>query len=99
MKQFTFDKLSKINIDSNGYTFRITDIPEGFWEEWKEHKEELKQQGLRPTKQYADWYLYVYDGNKVTDTELKSIKRVKLPPIFVSFLSVKQTKSKSYLIS
>lgn len=85
MKQFTFDKLSKINIDSYGYTFRITDIPEGFWKEWKEHKNELKQQGLRPTKQYADWYLYVYDGNKVTNTELKEYQKSQVATYLCEF--------------
>ena len=51
-------------------------IPDGFWDEWKENKAELKSKGFAPFKAWDGWYLAVYNGNKITQGKYENHQTV-----------------------
>lgn len=58
-------------IASNLNTYTIHNLPQGFWDNWKANKAEMKKQGYSPFKAFGEWYLAIYDGGKATLDEYK----------------------------
>jgi hypothetical protein len=61
--------MNKIRIAKNFHTYIITELTDDFWDKWKSNKEELKAKGYCPFKKDNKYYLSLYDGNVVTETE------------------------------
>lgn len=62
----------------NKHEYKMYNIPDGFWDEWKENKAELKAKGFAPFKAWDGWYLAVYNGNKISQGKYEKWQKEQL---------------------
>lgn len=61
--------INKVRIAKNYNTYIIKQIPEGFWDDWRTNRTELKSKGFAPFKKDGIYYLAIYDGNTLSENE------------------------------
>lgn len=74
-------------IARNGNFYTISELPEGFWTEWKTNKDEMKAQGNFPFKRNGAWYLSRFTKEKATDDQIKEFKQNQLET-FIGYLNL-----------
>lgn len=74
-------------IAKNKNFYTMTELPDGFWNEWKSNKDEMKAQGNSPFKRAGKWYLSKFTKEKATEEQYKEFNKNQLE-LFIGFLNL-----------
>lgn len=63
--------MNKTRIAKNLNKYIMKKVPEHFWDEWRQNKDELKSKGFAPFKRRGEFFLAIYNGDVATELEYK----------------------------